>query len=88
MQAQDYPVAEELFLQQSPKGGGKMVILRVAAVSGFTPEQVAGNIQSLLRTLPPSVGGMQLKLSPDAKKALGGKRKAHTFLDEVTALLH
>lgn len=65
-----------------------MICLSLDAVFEKSPEQVAELLRKSLPKLPVTCHGLKIKLSPEAKKALGGKKKAHEFVDQVTEFLH
>ncbi len=59
-----------------------MIILGCAAVIGRTAQDVAEYLRSQMSGLPTPVS-TEIKFTPDARSALGGKRSAYAFRQEI-----
>lgn len=59
-----------------------MIILGYAAIAGRTAQDAAEYIRSQLDGLPTPVS-TEIKFSPDARVALGGKRAANAYRREI-----
>ncbi len=59
-----------------------MIILSCVAVIGRNSQEAAEYIRSQMKGLPTPVSS-EIKFTPDARKALGGKKSANGFRKEI-----